>query len=267
MLMNGVEKLAKDTLGLARIVGVSVALRWLVAIATHVRVIWARRDLQPADLAMGAGPWIVRIPRSALTFRITGVERFTGIREMYVRDTYLRGGVLSIADGDVVLDLGANMGNFTNLALAHGSRVRVVAVEPNRNLNQKFHKSLALNPGFAERATLVQAFVGVPENEKVTLSRQEAFAGAAFISETELVQLLGSDHIDFLKCDIEGGEYELLRPGSRLLRMTRQLGIEIHSFAGDVQAFITMLAGEGFTIKAVQRDPDGTCTVAAAREE
>lgn len=265
--MQRLKKLFGDFFGLVRVVGIGLALAWLGQVILRLPAILKRRDLQPADHAMGHGPFYVRMGGGKANFRVGGEQVFTGIREMYVRDTYLRGGKLRIADGDFVLDLGANIGNFTNLALAHGHDVRAVAVEPNRNLNAAFHESLCLNPGFTDRAMLVQAFVGASARERDNFSHQEAFAGAAFLSEADLIHLLGCERIDLLKCDIEGGEYELFRPGSVLLGMTRQLAVEIHSFAGDVQAFIAMLGGAGFTIKAIQRDPDGTCTVAAARVE
>jgi hypothetical protein len=69
-----------------------------------------------------------------------------------------------------------------------------------------------------------------------------------------------------LKCDIEGGEFSLLRPNSRLLSLSQQIAIEVHSFAGDVDAFLAMLNQEGFDLGSIKRDPDGTCTVLAKRK-
>lgn len=261
--MSRLGKLLRDVSGLARILGFSFAVRWLAAIARCGRSILRTRNLQGADRLMGTGPFDVRY-RNSVQFRIRGVGAFSGIREMYVRDTYLHGGVLEIEPGDRVLDLGANMGNFTSLALAHGAS-RVIAVEPSSELNAEMWSSLALNPGFAERVCLCRVFLGAPSGRHLPLSDDPAYQGVPWVSEEQLISDAGIDAVDFLKCDIEGGEYELLKPGSRLLSMARKLAIEIHAFAGDVERFIGMLRTQGFSILYIQRDPDGTATVLARR--
>lgn len=184
---------------------------------------------------------------------------------MYVRDVYLRNGLLTIEDGDVVVDLGANMGNFTNLALAHGKNVRVVSVEPGCRLNEAYKKSVALNDGFIERTQLVRAFVGKMGAVQDCMLEDEQYRGVGWISEDELITSLQLSKIDFLKCDIEGGEFGLLHPGSKLLQMTRKIAIEIHQFAGDVDGFIKMLIAQGFELKSIQREPDGSATVLGIR--
>jgi hypothetical protein len=85
------------------------------------------------------------------------------------------------------------------------------------------------------------------------------------MTEEELLEATSLKCVDFLKCDIEGGEFGLLHRESALLRMTRKLAIEVHAFAGDVQTFIHMLKEVGFTVRHIQRDPDGTATVLARR--
>jgi FkbM family methyltransferase len=259
------KKLIGDYRGLIRVLGFGCASRWLAAVIVNLPGILRARNLQPADRAMGPGPFVIRFREGAVQFRITGTEAFSGIREMYVRDTYLRGGALDISDGDVVLDLGANMGNFSNLALAHGPHVRVIAVEPNRALNQEYWSSLALNPGFTERAELRRVFLGEESQKQHELRSDPRYAGVEWVKEEEFLSSCSIDCVDFLKCDIEGGEFALLRRGGRLLGMTRKLAIEVHHFAGDVDAFVNMLVAEGFQIKAMQRETDGTATVLAAR--
>jgi FkbM family methyltransferase len=249
------KKLVSDFFGIVAVLGIGYAIRWLISIFLNSREIVAARNLRPADRSMGEGPFPINMRRYALRFLVTGEEAFSGIREMYVRDTYLRRGLLEIEDGDLVVDLGANMGNFTNLALAHGSKVRVLSVEPNGNSNEAFRQSLSLNNGFKERATLVRAFLGVPTNAESKLAAMPEYGGAAFLSEVGFVRDQDIDRVDFLKCDIEGGEFGLLGPESLLLRMARKLAIEIHSFAGDVDVFIEMLRSH----------PDGTATVLASR--
>lgn len=58
-----------------------------------------------------------------------------------------------------MVDLGANIGVFTLLALAHGPNVKVVSVEPGASLSAAFSAQLALN-GWQDRAVLERAFLG-----------------------------------------------------------------------------------------------------------
>jgi FkbM family methyltransferase len=184
---------------------------------------------------------------------------------MYVRDTYLHNGDLAINDGDFVLDLGSNVGNFANLALAHGKSVKVIAVEPSRDLNKDWYRSISLNDGFSARSTLVSAFMGQMGELQNTIKETETYRDAAWLSEDDLISTCGLRKIDFLKCDIEGGEYGLLNKDSKILQMAQNIAIEIHQFAGNPGEFLEMLASQGFNIKNVQRAPDGTITALGSR--
>jgi FkbM family methyltransferase len=260
-------KLLYDIAGVSQTCSPRAVAGWIAAIIVSLPSILRRRDLQPADRLMGQGPFTVRFPGLTRPFRIKGEGAFSGIREMYVRDSYLGHGLLRIQDGDVVVDFGANMGNFTNLALAHGPRVRVVAVEPNRHRNQMFWESVGLNPGHCERVDLVQAFVGNRTSSQATISESgDACAGARWLSAEELLHDYNLQHIDFLKCDIEGSEFALLGPGSPLLRMTNAVAAEVHGWGGDPRAFISNLKNEGFRIVSERWDAEDCVTVLAQRD-
>jgi len=263
--MTRLKNLARDLVGISRVLGFGHAIRWIVAIVASFPTILAARNLQSADRAMGIGPFRIAMHQYGVAFRVIGQQAFSGIREMYVRDVYLNNGTLQIRDGDIVLDLGANMGNFTNLALAHGDNVRVIAVEPGRGANDQFWRSVSLNIGFGDRVTLVQSLLGEPCARQEGTNGDSQYQGAHYMTESELIQVAGIERVDFLKCDIEGGEFALLGPNSRLLELAKNLAVEVHSFAGNVETFIQMLGEKGFEIRHVKRDPDGTATVLAAR--
>jgi FkbM family methyltransferase len=229
--------------------------------------IFRRKDLQPADIAMGEGPFLIRFSRHVKPFKIFGKGAISGVREMYVRDTYLRCGRLRIADGDTVVDLGANMGNFTNLALAHGEHVRVVAVEPSDMMNAVFNRSVSLNNGHIDRVVLIRAFVGTGVDKHNNLVTQDAaYMDAPWMSEKEIIESGKLSTINFLKCDIEGGEFGLLNKNSKLLSITQKLAIEVHAFAGDVNKFLRELEQSGFIFLCQDWASDGLCTVLAERK-
>jgi FkbM family methyltransferase len=166
----------------------------------------------------------------------------------------------------MVVDLGANMGNFTCMALAAHPDTRVIAIEPSRSLNDAFIASVGLNPGFLERVRLVRAFVGgLGAKQQTALQKQsEDYGDAVHLTEQKLLQLAGG-RIDFLKCDIEGSEFDLIKPHSRILHATRKFACEVHAFGGAVQEFIDGVTKSGFKVLHVKRDPDGTATLLAKR--
>lgn len=261
------RKLLGDFWGLVSVCGPLVAMRWLSLVIIHLMDIFRRRDLQPADIAMGEGPFFIRFSCHVRPFKIIGKGAISGVREMYVRDTYLRGGRLRITDGDTVVDLGANMGNFTSLALAHGANVRVVAVEPSNIMNAAFNRSLALNEGYIDRVTLIRAFVGVGVDKHNSLVTQDAaYMDAPWITEEDIIEAGKLSTINFLKCDIEGGEFGLLNKNSKLLSITQKLAIEIHAFAGDVNRFLRELEESGFIVICRDQASDGSCTALAERK-
>jgi FkbM family methyltransferase len=237
-----------DTMGLARVCGPLVALRWLFAIVMNFGEVRRKGNLQPADMAMGAGPYTCKLGKARA--KLGAPKVVSGIREIWVRDVYLRGGFLSIKDGDRVVDLGCNKGNFSCLALGHGPDVRCVCVEVHSEQVNRLKSQLELN-GFTERAHVVHAFVGRDreQSEKLRELIGDAARGVEIISEDELIERCGIDRIDFLKCDIEGSEFDLLTEDSRLLHMTRQLAIEVHKDVGDAEAFLAMLERKGFEVK------------------
>jgi len=256
-----IRQLASDFFGLWRVCGFGVAMRWLFYVAWNLRECVRRRDLQPADLALGAGPIAARLGTARA--RLSGPGVVTGIREIWVRDCYLADGFLSIGGDDVVVDLGANIGTFTMLALGSGPGVRVVAVEPNARAGESLAATAALN-GWQDRLKLCNAFVGGKTATQNTLLEGAEYQGSPFVSERAFIERYSLTKIDFLKCDIEGSEFELLRRDSALLSMARQLAIELHTAYGDVKTFIAMLESLGFEVN-LRHSSEPACVLNARR--
>lgn len=242
--------LASDCLGLIRVCGLAVASRWLLGILRTLRECLSRQSWQPADRHLGDGPFVVRYQAGCA--RMYGPQVVTGIREIWVRDAYLQG-FLSIPVSGMVVDLGANMGNFTLLALAQSTMVHALCVEPNARHRHQMRRQLELN-GWTERVTEVPAFVGAATPKQI-LMRQEIDEchDAECLSVERFVERYVPGSIEFLKCDIEGGEFSVLVPGSPLLRRARQIAVEIHDFAGDGDALLQGFRGSGFETRIAHR--------------
>jgi FkbM family methyltransferase len=255
------RRLLSDFNGLRRVCGPWFASRWLAQVARHVAACLKRRDLQPADLAFGRGPIHAKLGDAQA--QLVGNCVVTGVREIWVRDCYLGDGFLTIPDGSTVVDLGANIGVFTMLALAQGPSVRAVAVEPNHDAARYLADAARLN-GFEDRLQICHAFLGGRTSTQDQLAAMPDYAGSAFMTEEQLIERFNLTKIDFLKCDIEGSEFQLLTPDSRLLAMTRQLAIELHSEMGDPRAFMDMLRSLGFDV-VVRRSSPHDCVINARR--
>ena len=240
-----IGKLASDFKGIARVSGMGVALRWAVCVALTMPRNLKSRNLLAADVMMGRGPFRVRhAVGSAL---LTGESAFSGLREIWVRDVYARGDFLQIPDGGLVVDLGANMGNFSAMALAANPTAKLIGVEPSRSIADKWRATIAANR-FEARGTLCEAFVGVfTEKQQRDFDHDPNYQGVPVLDEAEFLERYGIERIAFLKCDIEGSEFFMIEPGSRILDITDRLAIEVHDFGGDVNAFLKGLKERGFT--------------------
>ncbi|HVT81668.1 MAG TPA: FkbM family methyltransferase [Phycisphaerae bacterium] len=233
-----------DAKRLARVCGFGTAARWLWSIVASFGACKREHNLQPADRHMGVGPFQCR--RGNAKALLTGEGVISGIREIWCRDVYLNK-YLQINDGDTVVDLGCNMGNFSMLALGSGPKVRVVGVEPLQENINKVHRQLEVN-GWQDRMQTFRVFVGGKTQLQDELLESPDSGSAPFISEQELIDRSKVSRIDFLKCDIEGSEFDLLTSESKLLAMTQQLAVEVHDVAGDREGFLNRLRGCGFEI-------------------
>ena len=211
---------------------------------------------------MGCGPFTV--VREGARARLTGQQVFSGIREIWVRDVYLKNNYLDIPPGALVIDLGANIGNFTSLALAQHGDVRVIAVEPSLSLSNSLRESLQIN-GWSNRASVKRAFLGVKTEVQVGVATDPNYRDAEYVSESAFLEEFSVKRVDFLKCDIEGSEFFLLEPGSKLLSITKNLAVEIHPTGGSVRNFLSFLRTAGFEIGSIVEDGSGACIALCKR--
>jgi FkbM family methyltransferase len=255
-------KLFADFRGIIRVCGLGMALRWLVCVVLTLPANLKSRNLLAADELMGEGPF--KVHHAVGDAVLVGKSAFSGLREIWVRDVYARGGFVQVPDNGVVVDLGANMGNFSAMALSSNPTARLVGVEPSRNLGTKWTATIQAN-GFQDRAELCRAFMGdFTDKQRGDIASDPAYGGAPAISEAEFLTKYGIDRIAFLKCDIEGSEFFMIEPGSRILDITDRLAIEVHDFGGNAQHFINALRERGFADVSVDWF-GGECIARAAR--
>jgi len=144
--------------------------------------------------------------------------------------------------GDVVVDLGANVGAFSILAAKRMGAGRVIAVEAQAYEYEMLLRNIALN-GVADVVTPLLGFVG----------SGGVFGGGQYserlIDMDEVVREYGVREIAVLKVDIEGSEFALFERPQAWLRLVRRIAMEVHPPHGDVDRLCARLRAEGFGLR------------------
>ncbi len=173
-----------------------------------------------------------------------------------------------VRPGDVVVDIGANLGFFTLLlASLVGATGRVIAFEPLSQNVELLRRSIKENR-FQDRVMLIQAALSdVAGDAELVIGRHFMNSGGGFLdrpgverqleADVESVQVYRLDDLDlprpvtFVKIDVEGAEGLALRGAANILSAdrpivmseinTRQLGMvsgmPAASFIAGVEAF------------------------------
>jgi len=167
----------------------------------------------------------------------TAIEILSGVYEY---------GSAVIRPGDIVFDMGCNLGTFTRLALDRGAS-RVISFEPQPFYQQCIRKSFAKE--IAEgRVTVVEQPLW---SEKKTVH----FAGASLVGHIadegipmqtvtldEVVSLLNLPGVDFLKADIEGAErHALLGAGETIRRCRPRIAFCVYHYPDDPEVIGNIL--------------------------
>ena len=162
---------------------------------------------------------------------------------------------LLLQPGDVVLEVGANIGAHTlPLARAVGTAGRVYAIEPQRSLFQMLCANLALND--LQNVHVRQRGLGaVAEVLRVSTPATAALANFGGISlgrqgeepvEVMTLDQLQLGRLDLIKIDVEGMEEAVLRGGIETIRRLRpKLYVENDRVGGSV-ALIRLIRDLGY---------------------
>jgi FkbM family methyltransferase len=232
---------------LRAVAGWFCALRYCLACGIALPRIARERSLLPADRWMTGRNW---------SYRVQGVEVvldgrfFSGARELYARQVYYALPGFRVRSGDVVVDLGANVGVFTTLAAASGARV--VAVEAQSEFFDCIEENLQLN-SCRDRVVLEHALVGAESGVFSDVDNLRAASHFAHMPERlgmgELLRRHDVSRIDFLKVDIEGSEFALFAANHGWLDGVQKLAMEVHPEFGQVEQLRSVCASHGMEVE------------------
>ena len=172
---------------------------------------------------------------------------------MYGRAVYFPDRRFFLNPGTRVIDLGANSGLFTLLAALRGCSV--VAVEAQAGFVQEIEE-LMRRHGVEDRVSVEQALVGAGRgllSEAGVLERASHFRGRqpARLTMTEIFARHHIDAVDFLKCDIEGSEFELFDDCDEWLPKVRRIAMEVHSDFGSATDLTRFFERQGYDVMLV----------------
>ncbi len=166
------------------------------------------------------------------------------LRETFIFDVY-QSHLLKLKD--VVLDLGSTTGDFCILASRKvGQEGRIIAIEPNPNDYSMLEQNIRRN----ECMNVTSLNIGATAKPGVEVMK---FWETSFTFKTDTLQNIlesssNTRRVDFIKMDIEGYEYDVIRSSLDIFREARVIVLEFH---GTKQKIDDLLLPMGFTYHPV----------------
>jgi FkbM family methyltransferase len=176
------------------------------------------------------------------------------VNETAFLNPYLANGFVSLQADSIVVDVGANIGDFAIQAARMCPAGRVLAVEPVDSAGAMIASQARLN-GVANIEWVCAALSG-SEGEAFAAPAGSPYAQGSAARErvraTTLSQLMadhGLDHIDLLKLDCEGAEWDILPAAESVLPLIRQICMEFHCERGwTAEKLADWLKTRGFAV-------------------
>lgn len=170
------------------------------------------------------------------------------IIENNVLDVY---GAYNIQKGDIVVDIGAGIGEFSIIASKLvGAEGNVIAIEPSPD----DFETLLLNLEENGCKNVIPLSVGVSDRAKTI---EIKFKGRNFRSETDsLDHILDNLRVErsrlkFMKMDVEGAEASIIPSSIEIVKSLDYLAMEMHD--GNHAIIIPLLHNLGFRFERVSR--------------
>lgn len=186
--------------------------------------------------------------------------------------------------GDVVIDIGANIGAFAIMAGRISPEVRVLAFEPDADNWALASRNAEIN-GLANVCVLRKAVSGEPGTLKLFKGAQGSLhttvpgrlsdpAGYEVVESVSLAQIMDEYSVRrcaFLKIDCEGAEYDILyRAPQAYLDRIEQIAVKYHAHvdkARKAQELFRFLERTGFEILEINDHSDSDDGLVRARRK
>ena len=181
-----------------------------------------------------------------------------------------------IDDGDIVIDVGANIGEYSLIAAQKVKQNgKVISIEPLKETAQTLTKNFQLN-NFTNYEVITKVIGN--ENKKVNLYKQMAGGTMGFVDSTligrkfekvdevemttidEILSTRNIENVKIMKIDIEGYEFELLKGAKNSLQNKKieNMMIEVHinylkEKGISEKQFYDYLTKQGYVVDTIQK--------------
>jgi SAM-dependent methyltransferase len=251
-MAHPLKRLLDDVTGTWRVMPKSQALRWYAAMVRHAPQVVRERKFYSADAEM-RGVQRFHILGRDFAVDVDAVNSTPGngyafLREMFVRQIYFR--AFRHLNFKTCLDLGCNTGVVSSiLNQIAGAGGRVVGIDPLTYPESSFRAYALTLPGL----TIDQRIL-CGESVRNNPAKLEAvcvpygFDPARAATMREVLDAHQLDHVDFMKVDIEGAEFDIFRDSYPWLERVDNLAMEVHNQVGDPGEIIRKLQDMGFRV-------------------
>lgn len=237
-MKDAFPRFASELGQVARVLFPADYVRWISCILRSWPEIVRERSLGPADRLFGDS-FDVRFGSGRLRFSQTPLGL---VQEIFGHGCYAQ--PRELKNTVKILDLGANVGVFSVFALAYAPQAQVYAIEAQPGLLTPLKSNVAQN-GYAHRHQAQVAVVGGAW-DSWTHNLMETYPGLPAFEPEEFFRRNGE--IDFCKCDVEGGEFSLLRHNPKWLSKVRCLSLEYHGTSKSGDELAEILLRHGFEV-------------------
>jgi FkbM family methyltransferase len=193
-----------------------------------------------------------------------------GVDHVPIIEIFLREDYGAVADGAIILDLGASIGAFSVYAAMSARDVTVYAYEPMTDFYRLMQENVLINRLNGTVKCFNLAVAADAQSRALFVAGRDIFfptfvappddqANKVDVMCTTLADICdsnGLERVDLLKMDCEGAEYEILysTPAAYFDRI-REIRMEYHNLSGEgrnVDALATFLRGMGYAIMLSQ---------------
>jgi FkbM family methyltransferase len=252
--LDAVSRLGRDMAGSWAVMPGLQAMRWCGAVALSLPSIVCTRKLYAADLMM-RGEARFRALGQEFRFDIDAINATPGngyafLRELFVRNIYFR--AFLRPRFDVCLDLGCNIA-LVSMVLRQlaGPSGRVVAVDVIDHVGNQFCAEARRQPGIAfEQAFLCSDVLRRDADRLARVQAEYGFDAALCATVGEVMARHGVAHVDFLKMDVEGAEFDIFAERCDWLTRVDNVAMEVHpDMGGDPRLIVDRLRENGFAVQ------------------
>ena len=146
-------------------------------------------------------------------YTVATIEEFEN-SEMYDR-------FFTVEEGDIVVDLGASLGPFTYSILPNNPK-QCYVVEPLSSQIEVLNKNVG-----KDNVKIIQG--AITDKKKIEITWDYITESVPTFTFKEFLDENKIDRIDFLKCDCEGGEYDVFQPSNiEFLKTIPKIVTEFH---------------------------------------